>query len=159
MCPHPSAQPNATISTVALAMLATFSGLSAAEAPAITEITLEEAKALVATVKGVAHEFQSRHSHGLALDPPVATDRCPYFLFRAWIDVPDTASTLIGWYRVNKRNADVWQDPPFDEEPVSEPSLAAAQARLRQKHHISDVVVKQARDLPSWEADCVEPNH
>jgi hypothetical protein len=154
MHPHRFAQSKATISTVAVAMLAALSQLLAAEAPETTEITLEEAKTLVRTVKAVAHEFQSRHQHGLALDPPATTDKCPYFMLKAWIDVPDTASTLIGWYRVNKRNADVWEDPPY--KLVNDPPLAAAQARLRQKHHISDTVAKQARDLPSWEADCLK---
>ena len=149
----------ATIPIIAVVMLAAFPQLSTAEVPATNEITQEEAKALVTTVEGVAREFNSKYPHGLALDPPAATDKCPYFLLRAWIDVPGTASTLIGWYRVNKRNADVWEDPPYDAEPVNEPSLAAAQARLRRAHHMSDELVKQARHLPSWGADCVKSAH
>ena len=136
MDPHSVKSPKATIAV--FTVFAALTTTSAAENLASSEITLEEAK---------------------TLDPPVATDRCPYVLLRAWIDVPDTASTLVGWYRANKRNADVWEDPPYDRQPIDEPALAAAQARLRRKHHMSDDLVKRSRDLPSWEPDCVKPTH
>ena len=136
------ARPKATIAVVTVSVLAAIGGPSASENPTSTEITLGEAKALVATVKSVANEFHSQRDHGLSLDPPAATASCPYFLFRAWVDYPGSASNLLGWYRVDKRNADVWEDPPYDERPIDEPPLAAEQARLRQKHHIGDALVK-----------------
>jgi hypothetical protein len=152
------AQPKATTAVVTVSVLAAIGRLLASENLTSTEITLGEAKALVATVKSVAHEFHSKREHGLSLDPPVS-ERCPYFLFRAWVEYPGSASNLLGWYRVNKRNADVWEDPPYDEQPIDEPALAGEQAWLRQKHHIGEALVKQSRKLESWGPDCIKPSH
>lgn len=157
--PFGQPQPLLVLAFFSLIVVAVCAALTPGESkatPAATEITSEEAETLVRSVKVVAHEFRTKYNHGLAPDPPVATNQCPYYLFRAWVDWPDSASTLVGWYRVNKRNADVWADPPFDEQPVVEPALAEAQARLRLKHHISEDMVRRLRSLPSWGDDCIK---
>ena len=125
---------------------------AAAPHPASTLVTLEEAKQLVRAIPNVAAEMHG--SSGLALDPPPASAECGFFMFRAWHDTgPEHASTLVGWYTVNKRTADVW-DGNGESKLIDEPHVAKLQTTIRARHKIDDAVIAKYRHLSWWLPPC-----
>jgi hypothetical protein len=84
-------------------------------------------------------------------EPPRLTST--YFIYRCEFvgATPETASTLVGNYLVNRWTAEVWDFGPIER--VTGLTLEKLQAKLRRQHAISQDVMKRYTDAPFFEVD------